>query len=36
MVPLYLRNVCCVLLVIDCSAPQSWVVVKGWIDKDLI
>jgi small GTP-binding protein len=36
MMPLYFRNVACVLLVIDCSSTQSWEFVKTWIDKDLI
>jgi signal recognition particle receptor subunit beta len=35
MMPLYFRNVACVILVLDVSAPHSWEFVKRWIDTEL-
>jgi small GTP-binding protein len=35
MMPLYFRNVACVVLVLDASAPPSWEFVKRYIDTEL-
>jgi small GTP-binding protein len=35
MMPLYFRNVACVILVLDVSAPHSWEFVKRWLDAEL-
>jgi small GTP-binding protein len=36
MMPLYLRNCECVILVLDFTAPASWDFVKTWLDADLL
>lgn len=36
MMPLYFRNVACVVLVLDVSSPSSWDFIKKWIDTELV
>ena len=36
MMPMYFRNVACVILVVDVSDPGSWGFIKRWTDNELV